>query len=406
METFPAENARGAIEQALFTEPLVRQARYIETTNGQVAVALSLNKDRVAASGKTKKEIVSLIRKNVRASTRVRPFPKRWLVLEELSVTATGEVDETKLRELLDEDVKKAEQRTGEKPPGALQMAFAAAHGVSPEQVDPYKSFIELGGDSMGAIEVRNILLRQGFAVTVRDLLSCSQLLDVEMRVGNCLDNSAGSFRSKFGHPTELPQLIWQAKLDEPLQTVSLRMPGHVDDQIIRAALDATLAEFAILQPQGPNTTAYHVHNAEHVADMDLRVSELPRQMRERNSVFEAHLFRVHDTDAYKLVLMAHRLLLDRRSWPILLNSFTRTLTKFARKESLMSRESATLEHGTLTSRLRHAGAEAYLVNQDQPANSSLSVITESLSIGGEDISLLLDGCWLLYLRCHCESEC
>ncbi|KAM0263578.1 hypothetical protein ACHAQJ_001198, partial [Trichoderma viride] len=412
-----AGDAMGAIERALLADEIVRQTKCIEV-NGQIAVVLTLQKDHISIAGQSQRDIISRVRKRVRASTQIRPLPKQWFVVEEMPLTVDGALDESKLKDLLGGDTNYEKKSNdfpsiANGPDASLRVAFAVAHDLPVEEIDMEKSFIEHGGDSMSAIRVMVALFDQGFEVTVAELIRAPRLADVLLSSENTLSTKAtvtGAFRSRFGEPSELPKLLWSASTDNVIQTITLRLPSDIRSQNIQAAVTLLSEQYTVLRPQSISyalqnhsssnierkaqsmeSSLYQAHQVEDPRAMDEKVSELRLQMRERISVFEVHLFELENPALSKLVLMAHTHFLDKKSWSLLLDSLARNILQPQGHESGLSAiQKMTTEQDRLVSRLRYASAERYL-HKLPTVDHTVEIAIQSFSLDGKSSHSLLE---------------
>lgn len=347
--SYTVNDAIRILETALASEDLVRQAKCVTTDSGELAVTLSLRQLPGTTPEQSDRQIVADIRRNIRASTQIRPFPKQWIVMEELPVTNTGEVDEVELEEMVgdagDEKISRRHPTLDAvNPEEKLRAAFADVHDLAIAEVDLNRSFIELGGDSISAIRVMVFLYDEGVVITVGDLLTCRRLRDVPMSTDDLSSQGEavppGILRSRFGSASEWLKALWKAPLDQPVRAMVLKMPMDTCVLTTSEALECVVKQHPVLRSVDDRQSLNNgrtestsrdeilqVHWLKSPEDGRGKVSELRATMRERGTVFEAHLFLMRSSAAApRLVLLAHRLLLDKKSWSILLTGLEKNM--------------------------------------------------------------------------------
>lgn len=347
-------DAAREIETVLGSQENVKQATCVTADDGQLAVILSLvQAPKGAVNHDDQRRLVTALRKKVRSSIRLTKIPKKWMIVDQLPVNGAGEVDIDQIKNLVGNGPAAASPSGGadklqvDKP---LQVAFARAHGLAVADVDLEKSFVEIGGDSISAIRVMEILLNQGINVCIADLVTASRLADVPLRSVDSLNSDAmttAKLRSNFGVTSEWLKLLNKAPVDLAPTSLVLKLHSGISLQQVDRGIEGLLHEFPLLRDasharvnrdrEGTNGNhrqldnndnarrpGLHIHSplSDDLGDpdkMETEVSKASADMLQRRGIFEMHLFEAGpgSCNASRLVLLAHALLLDETSWAL-----------------------------------------------------------------------------------------
>ena len=180
------------VEQKILEDAAIQEAKVIELfdtgSEPLLAVVISLTNANGLQQPDTH-AIIKRARKSLRRKAKdtnsALLIPKRWIVLDSLP-TASGAVDEDALRRQLDlsftsgDTEMSAEER--------IRRTISTVLRLPLEDVQPSKSFIRLGGDSITAIEVMSNCLSHNIVLKVADILSSPDLATLAS-----LANAAGT---------------------------------------------------------------------------------------------------------------------------------------------------------------------------------------------------------------------
>jgi acyl carrier protein len=186
------------MEAQLLTDPAIKQVKIVnlapdlDSPDAQWTVVLALDSDASASDGDA--VVVGRARKALRKKMgelgHKSLVPKAWSILAGLPVSAIdpSAVDEVRLRNQLltgDEDVPPSPTAGSNTIADKIRRVVTYTLRLAPEDVDMDKSFAQLGGDSITAIEVMARSMEQGVAFHVLDLLQCESLNKLADTVAN-----------------------------------------------------------------------------------------------------------------------------------------------------------------------------------------------------------------------------
>lgn len=178
-----------AMEQHLLSDPAIKQCKILAidptdtTPEWTVAVSLEEGDNDGVTDTVTDTVTMELIHKRLcdklRSSEKGEEIvvPRRWISLDSLPTDLLGVVDTASLRSQL-----------GGQPPQAaetdplvemLRKIVADALNLSLLEVTSTSSFVELGGDSITAIEVMANCLEEDVILEVPDIVGCSSLVQL-----------------------------------------------------------------------------------------------------------------------------------------------------------------------------------------------------------------------------------
>ncbi|KAI8633159.1 acetyl-CoA synthetase-like protein [Xylariaceae sp. FL1651] len=111
-------------------------------------------------------------------------------VLENMPINANGKIDRRALAAIASDlmiDPMLSLKPGGRQPEGAeelyMQKAWASVLGLDPTSISAHHNFLELGGDSIHAMRLVGFLRRQGFSLTVAQILSTPLLCDLALQL-------------------------------------------------------------------------------------------------------------------------------------------------------------------------------------------------------------------------------
>ncbi|GKZ24279.1 nonribosomal peptide synthase [Aspergillus brasiliensis] len=135
-------------------------------------------------------------------------IPTAYIPLDELPITASGKTDRIKLRSIgagmkrhdLIRKIESVSPRHAPANPTEIRVhgLMAKQLGVPPETLAMDDNFIHLGGDSISAMQFVSLAQQEGFLVTVGDVLSARNLLDIVSKMRTYVDDPRPSSTTPF----------------------------------------------------------------------------------------------------------------------------------------------------------------------------------------------------------------
>jgi len=292
------------------------------------------------------------VREHAQARLPQYMVPPTITVLDEVPLSANGKVDRGRLPE-------PAQGPAPRRAPAAVselavRLAAIAAEAIGAERVDPLASFFELGGDSITGVRIISRVNEEGIDLRLQDLFEAQSIADLADRL-----TARGVGRTEpAGPPATLPVTAYQARLlavgagaagtagtagtagAAGVQRVEVRVDPDLDPTVIEQAWAGVLARHPALRTRfepadggwtqrvavaGPDEAYVPLielgglpaeHRAESMAAM---VAELCDELDvTRGPLARTVLF---DLGAARrvLVCLASELVVDGRSWEILL---------------------------------------------------------------------------------------
>lgn len=260
--------------------------------------------------------------------------PLRYLRLEKFPLTPHGKVDLEALPAMPAKAAGRAASRTEAET--TLLRVFAKVMGL--EHVSLDDNYYELGGDSIKAIRIISMLGREGYSLTMQDVLKGPLLADTASRLrlvqqpGEAIKMAGGSIG-----PTPVTAWFFSQQLANPhyfSHTVLLELKQDIPVEHLEAAFTALLNHhdgLRIRYDDGQEGLCYadrvgrfnvHVFSAG-VAETEATVTRAKEELCRSIHIGQAPLLRVgmiHNPDGTRLLLIvAHHLVIDGVSWRILL---------------------------------------------------------------------------------------
>ncbi|KAF6808383.1 NRPS protein, partial [Colletotrichum musicola] len=247
-----------AIEQQLVLDDAIEQVRVVpmpgaDGTEAQLAVALSLAKSglgdetEIAATVKRlRKELARKMKQMANGNYVDRAaVPKKWIILKELPLDASGEVDADALQKELNASAVPAPLMTTKQK---LRRVIAETLRLPIADVGPAVSFIRLGGDSISAIEVMARALDDQVVVRVSDILRCETF--TELAATATIDDGSTAGRAAETRPFSLiADLDREAFLASAREQCNLPADAPIQDAFPLTKLQEGFMALAARQP-------------------------------------------------------------------------------------------------------------------------------------------------------------
>ncbi len=308
----------------------------------EAAVAAAVGPDRhhrrivaylVPASGTDEERLLADVRALVEQRLPGYMMPAAFAVLDRLPLTANGKVD----RSALPEPGVATETDDGEENGLATRIAEIVGEVIGVERVSARDNFFALGGDSIMGIQIVSRANAEGFDLSPADIFTYQTAAELAV----VLADRGGVGAPAPGDP--LPLTPYQRRLlgpdttEPPSGAYRAELPVQ-DMEQAGQAVRALVERHAVLRLRFSRAEdgawAQYVTEAGdegYTPEIDLRAlpgDEAMRQMTDelageldpcRGPVVQAAVFRLGDDDR-RLVFLAHELVVDGPSWPLLMS--------------------------------------------------------------------------------------
>ena len=202
----------GEIEHHIQVDPLVNLAIVVAPNAGackkRLVALISLS--GTTSDSNTGLKVINTELEEVRNSVRYIQshlgekvpgymVPSTWLVLESFALTPSGKIDRVKVKKwiegmdvktlsesecLLDRDETQPSAEVPNDIEASLRGVIGHVLNLSFESVTPSRSFVNLGGDSISAMQLVSRCKLQGMTVKVKDILRCKSITEL----ATCVD--------------------------------------------------------------------------------------------------------------------------------------------------------------------------------------------------------------------------
>ncbi|EAW07799.1 nonribosomal peptide synthase Pes1 [Aspergillus clavatus NRRL 1] len=369
----------GEIEHRLYEDDHVRHAVVILPKAGplqqRLVTVLSLNSLNSNASiitdntcelispedlAKTAYSELIAIQKNLEAQLPIYMVPQTWALIKKLPMLVSGKLDRKKItywvehiddatyeRIMQDYDnikrgnVEESVKDDKETSVSILRDIYAQVLNISANKVDPNRSFVSLGGDSITGMAVISRARKQGINLTLHKILQSKSI--GELTRGIETKTSAVQLEEKSGENFPLSPiqgLYFQAartfkETGRFNQSMTVRITRKVEPKIIRNALKAILTQHSMFRAKFSRSASgkwqqritsnidasyrFGVHSVSNPREMLTKIGETQSSLDIQNGpIFAADLFEVA-TGEQVLFLVANHLCVDMVSWRIVL---------------------------------------------------------------------------------------
>ena len=316
--------------------------------------------------------------------------PAAFVALETLPLTPGGKVDRHALPAPDGSRPADATNSVAPRTPIEQQLVSLWSEVLAVDDIGIHDNFFELGGDSILAIQVLSRLRQAGLQLSLQELFERQTIAELAPLATKPRDEVALSARLQARESPLLPSQHWffEHQAENPRafsESYLLRCSKPLDPQILQAALSALEQQHDALRLR------FNRHGASVLASFaaavpapKLEVIELSGMTSEESDRARAtHLAKGHEAIDHvsgpvwnatyfhaqpgpsHLLLTAHHLVMDRRSWCILVEDLETAYTRLERHEALNLPPEATTV-ATWGQRLRElAEAELFSAERD-----------------------------------------
>jgi amino acid adenylation domain-containing protein/non-ribosomal peptide synthase protein (TIGR01720 family) len=365
----------GEIEHHISVDPLVRLGVVLAPSAGAckkrlVTVLSMVESVQSSSAGNVKvldpssaevKQHVQQIQQRLESKVPGYMVPSSWIVVESFPLTPSGKIDRVKVKRWLEsmdtEALKESEcdfeeeletEREVVKNAGDVEEKLRTVIGyvlnLPLDSVSPNKSFLNLGGDSISAMQVMTQCKAENMAIKIKDILRCKSITELATTVA-ITEHRPIIVQEDFDTPFDLSpiqQLYFQLQPEGSQrggsnrfnQSFLLRLARPVCADTISAALDVIVQRHSLLRARFvksksgkwmqniPRDTEgsyrFEEHSVAGPEDLErlLFRSHANIDMRE-GPVFIVDL--VHGREGQALSLIAHHAIIDLVSWRVIM---------------------------------------------------------------------------------------
>ncbi|KAF9636542.1 putative nonribosomal peptide synthase protein [Lasiodiplodia theobromae] len=279
----------GEIEHHISVDPLVRLGVVLAPTAGAckkrlVTVLSTAESIQSSSSGDVKvldpssievKNNVQQIQQRLESKVPGYMVPSSWIVVESFPLTPSGKIDRVRVKrwlESMDTEALKECECLLEEEPETVQEVVENAGDVEEklrtvigyvlnlplDSVSPNRSFVNLGGDSISAMQVMTQCKAENMAIKIKDVLRCKSITELATTV-TITERRAITVQEEFDTPFDLSpiqQLYFQLQPEGSQkgganrfnQSFLLRLARPVSADTISAALDVIVQRHSMLR--------------------------------------------------------------------------------------------------------------------------------------------------------------
>lgn len=289
--------------------------------------------------------------------------PKIWITIESMPRNTSGKLDRARVARWVNEmgadlhNLSGLSEDIGDKGPTTamerrVQAIIARVLNIAVESVGFSRSFQQLGGDSITAMQVATRARSEGFTLRVQDILG-SQSISALALVANSNTQSLASHKDEVDIDFDLSP-VQQLYFDmghshnhnsRYNQSFFLRIARDVTVEQIGQAIEALVRQHSMLRARFTQSesgtwtqriskdvgTSYRFQEYQNLAEENLATVLEASQTSidiERGPVFAADLLHVKGSTQQLLFLAAHHLVIDLVSWRILLHDLEEILER------------------------------------------------------------------------------
>ena len=292
--------------------------------------------------------------------------PSIWVIMEALPILVSGKLDRKQVGawlEQIDEPTYKAimsgtETNESAAPQTAtarlLREVWASVFDIPIESIKFSDAFLSLGGDSISAMRVMAKCRKEGFNVSLQDVLKCKSLSHLASIVGDLIPSSSteAAEAEVIDQPFALSpiqslffSLIGGSKGDAQFnQSYLLEVKNFVLIEDVRNALEAIINKHSMLRARFTNDSgkgwqqritrdlnSSYRFSAHDISDKRLMVPAIAKSQAgmdiENGPLVAANLFNIQGSKQ-GVFLTIHHLVVDAVSWLIILQDLQEFLNK------------------------------------------------------------------------------
>lgn len=311
----------GHIESALLNIQQIEDACII--------YAKKERKHVLAAFIVTNKKIVE-IRKELSQKLATYFIPNKFIYLNKLPTNKNGKVDKRKLENLI--PIGKSISRNSDE----LYRAIEQILEISISEREANKSFEELGGDSISAMELANLLSQKNIELTANQIIFASKISDLK---------NNGSKKSMEYPISNIQRFLFSQNLvdiNHYNQSLVLKYK-HIDSDKYMATIRAIVNKHPQLRAEfNPNLETYHYtevnegnYDLKAISDLkddvDLIIDNYEEKLQKTLNIFKGIVFKtllIQAGNYSYIIFVAHHLVIDGVSWRIIISEFENQIFK------------------------------------------------------------------------------
>ncbi|EKG18856.1 AMP-dependent synthetase/ligase [Macrophomina phaseolina MS6] len=279
----------GEIEHHISVDPLVRLGVVLAPAAGAckkrlVAVLSVAESVQSSSSGQLKvldpgsaevRHHVQQIQQRLESKIPGYMVPSSWIVVESFPLTPSGKIDRVQVKrwlESMDMEALKGSECLLQEEPETVQEVAENVGGLEEklrkvigyvlnlpmDSVLPNRSFVNLGGDSISAMQVMTQCKTENMAIKTKDILRCKSITELTTTV-TIVERRAITVQEEFDTPFDLSpiqQLYFELQPEGSQrggsnrfnQSFFLRLARHVSGDVISAALDVIVERHSMLR--------------------------------------------------------------------------------------------------------------------------------------------------------------
>ena len=260
--------------------------------------------------------------------------PTRIVVLDELPRLSSGKLD----RRNLPDPSATTYVRTVGRPATVRERIFceAAAMILGLPRVGPQDNFLSIGGDSISSIRLVNVLRERGFEIAARDVVLNPVIQSLAAAASEIVALAPLAAGPQEGPIPDTPMLRWLVERGGPIeqfrQAMLLQAPKDLNVQALEQALAHVLLNHEMLRAHLKTDGSACVVSFD--AEAAKRVVKVMPVGMDVDTAFEAERLSPSDGDMLRAIvlpgsaggvsrvlLVAHHIVVDAVSWPILSES-------------------------------------------------------------------------------------
>lgn len=356
----------GEIEHHISVDPLVRLGIVLVCKKRLVTIFSMTESVQPSTSEHLKvlkpdRHHVQQIQQRLGSSVPGYMVPSSWIVVESFPLTPSGKIDRVKVRRWLDSmdtEALKESECLPEEEPERVQDVVEDAAGVEEKlrtvigyvlnlplhSVYPHRSFVNLGGDSISAMQVMTQCKSENMAIKIKDVLRCKSITELATTV-TITERRAIAVQEEFDTPFDLSpiqQLYFQLQPEGSQkggsnrfnQSFFLRLARTVSAYTISAALDVIVQRHSMLRARFiksesgkwmqtvPQTTEGSYQFEEHSVANHEDLERLLFNSHANIDMMDGPVFIVdliNGPEGQALSLIAHHAIIDLVSWRVIM---------------------------------------------------------------------------------------
>lgn len=365
----------GEIEHHISVDPLVRLGIVLAPTAGAcmkrlVAVLSVAESVQSSSSGQLKvldpslaevKHHVQQIQQRLESKVPGYMMPSSWIVVESFPLTPSGKIDRVQVRkwlESIDAEALKESECVLENESGAAPEVVADVRDIEEklrtvigyvlnlpfDSVSPNRSFVNLGGDSISAMQLMTQCKAENMAIKIKDVLRCKSITELATTI-TTTERREITAQEEFDTPFDLSpiqQLYFQLQPEGSQrggsnrfnQSFFLRLTRFVSSDAISATLEVIVQRHSMLRARFiksesgkwmqtiPRATEGSYQFEEHSVASQDDVERLLFRSHANIDMINGPVFIVdliNGPEGQALSLIAHHAIIDLVSWRVIM---------------------------------------------------------------------------------------